>query len=299
MRLFLTTALGLVLSVAGWCLSQAQADDEVKGPVPSRANSDDPTSEVYRATAVIGMPVTDDAGNEIGHIKDLVINGNTREVLFAVLSMNDGKERGVVYIMPWTIFQPVYGRAQALQTVTLLVPQSVWVQAPTFNVNQWQTTSVTVWAPRVNTYYSKYVTTSGRRGARRAGAPAIRGGARSEDAVDDSKEAAGSESKAAKTPKSPASKDSPAASEEPNQSAPKKPGAKVPASKTPEPKSSDKAPPAGEDDDSPSEASPKEAPKNPESKPQPKAPVTPPAKEPAPSTPKEPKAPKAPKSNDK
>lgn len=306
MRFLLATTVAVGLSLAGW--TQARADDEVKGPVPSRADPSDPGTDVYRATAVIGMPVRDAAGEEIGHIKDLVINGNTSEVLYAVLSMNGSKGREVVYIMPWTVFQPAYGNGLALQYVTLGVPQNVWVQAPSFGVTQWQQTSFTSWAPRVNTYFSKYVTQTGNGATTVPGAASRRTNSGAPDrlkspgttkpqtpAASDSDEAAAEKptTPKAKTSKSPAPKASddgdskdPAVKEPaPKRSAPKeaapKPDSKEPAAKEPAPKSSSK-------DEEPSADSAATSPKSkkPESKPET------PAKNPSPS--KDSKEPKKP-----
>jgi hypothetical protein len=155
MRYPLASVLTLSFGLALGNISPALAQNEAQGPVPARTNPNDPGSEVYRATNVIGMPVRDKAGNEVGHIKDLVINGQTREVLFAVLEMNGAPEGDVVYVMPWTVFQPFYGQAQTVQYVVLGLPPNVIVQGPRFRWTQWQQIPFTTWAPQVNAYFAR------------------------------------------------------------------------------------------------------------------------------------------------
>ena len=133
---------------------------ETAAPVPTRSNENDPNSEVYRASDVIGLPVKNDEDQEIGKIKDLVINGSSREVLYAVVGMNDAKEKDAVYVMPWTVFQPSYGQGSALQYTILTVPQNVWMQAPYWTNTQWRQAPYSQWSPKVNQYYEKHVQTN-------------------------------------------------------------------------------------------------------------------------------------------
>lgn len=153
-RVVRVAAVALLLS--GVAILPVRADDEVKTPVPARANANDPNTAVYRVSEVIGLPVKDDDGAEVGRIKDLVVNGESREVLYAVVAMNDGKEKDALYVMPWTVFRPYYGQ-NAIQYTVLQVPQSVWVQAPFFTSTQWRTATFAQWAPRVNTYYARHI----------------------------------------------------------------------------------------------------------------------------------------------
>jgi hypothetical protein len=135
------------------------AEDEVKGAVPTRADANNPNSEVYRASDVMNLPVKNKDGEEVGRIKDLVINGESREVLYAVVAMNEGKEKDALYVMPWTVFQPSYGQ-NAIQYAVLGLRQSVWLQAPFYSQAQWRQASFSQWGPRVNGYYANHIPTS-------------------------------------------------------------------------------------------------------------------------------------------
>ena len=108
----------------------------------------------------MGLPVKNDQEQEIGKIKDLVINGSTREVLYAVVGMNEGKEKDAVYVMPWTEFRPSFGQGNAIQYTVLTIPQTVWMQAPYWTNSQWRQTPYSQWSTRVNKYYEAHIQTN-------------------------------------------------------------------------------------------------------------------------------------------
>jgi len=158
MRKVFGRGLAFVVLLSGLTVLPLQADEsETKGAVPTRADANDPNSEVYRLTDVLNKPVKDDDGAEVGRIKDLVVDGRSREVLYAVVAMNDAKQKDAVYVMPWTVFRPYYGQ-NAFQYTVLTLPQSVWIQAPFYSWNQWGTIPFAQWGPRVNNYYSTHIT---------------------------------------------------------------------------------------------------------------------------------------------
>lgn len=152
--LFQLGAIAILASGQGLISLHAEEGAEGKAAIPSRVDRGDGESEVYRASDVIGLAVKDDGGNEVGKIKDLVINGTSAEVLYAVVAMNEAEEKDVVYVMPWTVFEPSYGQGHAIQYTTLTVPQTVWLRAPYFPMAQWRQTPFTQWGPRVNEYYA-------------------------------------------------------------------------------------------------------------------------------------------------
>ena len=180
-------------------------DNEGKAPVPSRATGN-AGSEVYRASDVMNLPVKNDDGTEIGRIKDLVINGESREVLYAVVAMNDAKVKDSLYVMPWTAFQPNYGRANAIQYAVLGLSQAVWMQGPSYSSSQWGQTSFSQWGPRVNDYYANHIpaaTAANRRSTSvKANEPVI-----NDSKAKDSTAAQAKENRPAKTGEKPASKD--------------------------------------------------------------------------------------------
>jgi sporulation protein YlmC with PRC-barrel domain len=158
MKSLLVSASMLAMLVAGVMTQPLRAaEDEAKGAVPARTDANNPDSAVYRASDIMNMPVKNDDGAEVGHIKDLVINGESREVLYAVVAMNDAKEKDSLYVMPWQVFQPYYGQGNALQYTVLSLPQSVWLQAPFYSASQWRSVGYSQWGPRVNNYYASHI----------------------------------------------------------------------------------------------------------------------------------------------
>ncbi|WP_397570952.1 PRC-barrel domain-containing protein [Schlesneria sp. T3-172] len=157
MKNLLVKVSAIALFVSGQGIIPVLADDQVEGKaaVPTRGDGAVGESEIYRASEVIGLPVKDDGGQEVGKIKDLVINGGSSEVLYAVVAMNEAEEKDTVYVMPWTVFQPSFGDANVIQFTTLTIPQTVWVKAPYFQWNRWRQAPYTQWGPRVNEYYSQ------------------------------------------------------------------------------------------------------------------------------------------------
>lgn len=156
-------------------LTSLRADDrEAASPVPTRANAS-PDSEVYRASEVIGLNVNDENGQQVGKIKDLVINGASREVLYAVVALNDATEKDVVYVMPWSVFQPYFGQNSVLQYTVITVPQTVWVQAPYWSMAQWRQVHFNQWAPRVDRHFANFIhVNSNRNSTFRTNKPALK-----------------------------------------------------------------------------------------------------------------------------
>lgn len=157
MKRFWIAASLLGLLVAGGATQPVSADEEVKGGVPARSDANNPDTEVYRASDIMNMPVKDDSGAEVGRIKDLVINGGSREVLYAVVSLNDAKEKDAFYVMPWSVFQPNYGPRNVLQYTVLTLAPNVWNQAPYYSAAQWRQAAYSDWGPRVNNYYANHI----------------------------------------------------------------------------------------------------------------------------------------------
>ncbi|HEY4260872.1 MAG TPA: PRC-barrel domain-containing protein, partial [Schlesneria sp.] len=189
MKRFLVSASVIATLMASFAVQPLRAEDEAKGAVPARTDANNPDSAVYRASDIMNMPVKNDDGTEVGHIKDLVINGESREVLYAVVAMNDAKEKDSLYVMPWQVFQPYYGQGNALQYTVLSLPQSVWIQAPFYSASQWRSVGYSQWAPRVNNYYASHINNqrvngNGRSTNVKAAKPAI-----NDDDVKDSKKA--------------------------------------------------------------------------------------------------------------
>lgn len=184
MKRFLVSASMMAMLMGGLAIPSLHGEEEVKGAVPARTDANNPDSAVYRASDIMNMPVKDSDGDEVGHIKDLVINGESREVLYAVVSMKDAKEKDAVYIMPWQVFQPYYGQGTALQYTVLTIPQSVWIQAPFYSLNQWRTVRYSQWAPRVNTYFASHMN---QRGGRATGVKAAKPAITDDDVKDNAK----------------------------------------------------------------------------------------------------------------
>jgi sporulation protein YlmC with PRC-barrel domain len=163
MRHGLVTLLtcGLAFGTAGLAMSQ---DVEVK--VPARS-SDEGSGSVYNASEVIGMTIKNDKNEEVGTIKDLVIDAKTGEVLYAVMDLGEYVDvQNKVFVMPWTVLRPNFGPNPY---VTLGVPRTVLTQAPNWTLTDFRRARYATWAPQVNRYYSSHVRTGIRQGGRAAG----------------------------------------------------------------------------------------------------------------------------------
>lgn len=150
------TATGVGVCLAGLLLATAEAQ-QATAPAPARGGATN--SEVYRVSDILGMPVKNEEGQVIGKIKDLVVDGATQEVLYAVL---DAEGQQNVFVMPWNVFQPVYGAPQAVQYTTILVPRSVWIGGPSYGWSQWRSMPYSSWGPQVNTYFENHAPDAGR-----------------------------------------------------------------------------------------------------------------------------------------
>ena len=268
MKRFLVSASVMATLMAGLATQPLRAaEDEAKGAVPARTDANNPDSAVYRASDIMNMPVKNDDGTEVGHIKDLVINGESREVLYAVVAMNDAKEKDALYVMPWQVFQPYYGQGNALQYTVLSLPQSAWLQAPFYSPTQWRSANYSQWAPRVNNYYASHIR-QGATGARSTNVKASKPVINDDDVKDSTKKTDRSDKKSdtdkknddknnsdkkkdsdekndKPAPKSDADKDSPAPKTAPNPNpAPKTAPNPTPAPKADLPKGPAVNPPA-------------------------------------------------------
>jgi hypothetical protein len=80
--------------------------------------------------------------------------------------MEDARDPGSVYVMPWNGFQPSFSSGSVLQFVTLGIPRSVWIQGPVFGWNEWQRMPFSKWGPQVNKHFAKYTDNDNHRGGR-------------------------------------------------------------------------------------------------------------------------------------
>ena len=147
------------LAACGLGFAMASTGVAQNADVPTRVDSRG--NEVYQATDVIGMPVQDQESQKVGKIEDLVIDAQTGEVLYTVVSFSGVEEIGDKWVvLPWTVVEP------RQEFVMLTVPTRTIVEAPAFTAAEFRRVEYTEWAPRVNRFFAD-VDVDVRRSARR------------------------------------------------------------------------------------------------------------------------------------
>ena len=143
------TALGriaLTVAAAGWLAANAVAADPATTIAPSRH---------YRASTIESMKVENAAGEDIGKIKDLVIDFNSGKVQYAALDF--GGFLGVgdkLFAVPWSAFKYVEGSGSDRHLV-LNVNKEQLKNAPGFDKNHWPDVANPNWAKDVDKYYKQ------------------------------------------------------------------------------------------------------------------------------------------------
>jgi sporulation protein YlmC with PRC-barrel domain len=162
-RLFYSLALVGVASTAWVSAQQVERNEEgieIRGPLGRKVVDIDlpnrrPAVErglAFRSSQLVGMPVHNAAGEDLGKIEDLVIDLSTGRVRYATLSF--GGFLGVgdkLFAVPWG--------ALRLKTVgddttfVLDVPKERLEAAPGFNKDQWPNFADPNWSREIDLYY--------------------------------------------------------------------------------------------------------------------------------------------------
>jgi sporulation protein YlmC with PRC-barrel domain len=172
-RLLYSLAVVGLASTAWVSAQQIERDDrgiEIRGPrgntvvdieLPNRRLAAE-RGLAFRSSQLVGMPVQNAAGEDLGKLEDLVLDLNTGRVRYAALSF--GGFLGVgdkLFAVPWG--------ALRLKTVdgdtafVLDVPKERLESAPGFNKDQWPDFADPNWSREIDQYYGPAAVRIGRR----------------------------------------------------------------------------------------------------------------------------------------
>jgi sporulation protein YlmC with PRC-barrel domain len=116
-----------------------------KGDVKAGAN-------IYRSSKLVGADVENAQGENLGDIKDIVIDPVTGRVAYAVLSFGGFMGLGDKYFaIPWAAFTPKAGEKEQF---VLNVDKERLKNAPGFDKNNWPDMANHQWGEQVHAYYN-------------------------------------------------------------------------------------------------------------------------------------------------
>jgi len=119
--------------------------------------ADDGTVEVskgFRASHLIGMSVKNDKGEEIGTVKDLVLNVENGKVAYAALSFGGFLGFGdKLFAVPWQELRFKFDENET-HLVADLSPEKL-KNAPGFNKDNWPDVTKEGWSALVDQYYAR------------------------------------------------------------------------------------------------------------------------------------------------
>ncbi len=123
-------------------------DDQVQG-IPRRSKERGPGPEVMGAQTLIGNDVYNHKGEDIGEIKEIMLDMQSGKINYAVLSFGGFLGLGEkLFAAPWT--------ALTLDTINkrfvLNVEKERLVEAPGFNKEQWPDVADQSWSKQIHTY---------------------------------------------------------------------------------------------------------------------------------------------------
>lgn len=95
--------------------------------------------KISRASKIIGSSVKNPAGDSLGDIKELVINPESGQIVYAVVSYGGVMGMGdKLFAVPWKAFTWI----QDKEYYTVNVDKSTLANAPGFDKNQWPESSI-------------------------------------------------------------------------------------------------------------------------------------------------------------
>jgi sporulation protein YlmC with PRC-barrel domain len=172
-RLLYSSLAVLAVASTAWVSAQQVERDEggieIRGPrgnkvvdieLPNRRPAVD-RGLAFRSSQLVGMPVQNAAGEDLGKIEDLVLDLNTGRVRYAALSF--GGFLGVgdkLFAVPWgALRMKTVGEDT---TFVLDVSKERLEKAPGFSKDQWPNMAEPNWAREIDTYYGDAAVRVGR-----------------------------------------------------------------------------------------------------------------------------------------
>jgi sporulation protein YlmC with PRC-barrel domain len=114
------------------------------------------TSYIYRTSKLIGTDVENPQGENLGEINDVVIDPETGQIAYAVLSFGGILGLGEKYFaIPWQALAPKTPTTKGAQydRFVLNVDKERLKNAPSFNKDNWPDMADRQWAQQVYSYY--------------------------------------------------------------------------------------------------------------------------------------------------
>ncbi|MHB0958553.1 MAG: PRC-barrel domain-containing protein [Pirellulaceae bacterium] len=133
-----------------------QVDRELERVDRVRARINPGRNIAYRSSKIIGMPVRDAAGNDLGSIYDLVIDLDSGMVRYAALAYGgllDGGDK--LFAIPWDTLETRPTSDDAHELVLNVDPE-VLRAAPGFPQDRWPEFADARWGTEIDDYYRKF-----------------------------------------------------------------------------------------------------------------------------------------------
>lgn len=131
-----------------FALLTAFAASAAERTTPMGTNMPNVNAQMEKASTIIGMDVENPQGESLGTIKDIVIDRNTGQIAYAVLSGVSGAENKL-FAVPWSALQP----GTTATTLSLNVPKSKLENAPSFSQDNWPDMANRSYGKKIFQYY--------------------------------------------------------------------------------------------------------------------------------------------------
>lgn len=113
-----------------------------------------PQRTVYRASTLTGMSVRNPAGQDLGHINELVVDINQGKVRYAALAFGGFLGFGdKLFAIPWDAMKIAHNEDEAY--LVLNISPERLKTAPGFNADNWPDTADPAFAAEIDKYYEK------------------------------------------------------------------------------------------------------------------------------------------------
>lgn len=108
--------------------------------------------QIFSATTMLNDPVENTLQEDLGHIKDLMIDRERGQIAYAVLSFGGVLGLGdKLFAVPWTALQLDTEK----ERFVLNVPKKALKDAPGFNKDDWPDMANQEWAREIHDYYQQ------------------------------------------------------------------------------------------------------------------------------------------------
>ncbi|HEX5106147.1 MAG TPA: PRC-barrel domain-containing protein [Pirellulaceae bacterium] len=131
------------------------AVDQAPRPAPSNELKEadaSPADAIFRVSTIDGMNVRNDAGKDIGHVEELVLDIKSGKVKYAALSFGGFVGFGdKLFAIPMRAFTLKHGADETF--FVLDISQDRLEKAPGFDKNNWPDTADPQWSAEIDKYY--------------------------------------------------------------------------------------------------------------------------------------------------